>query len=156
MHFFIHVDGKTVHGVNAGTTVLGRNGNGTVYTLTATPAENHKALYKGTYIIQRNSQVLDLAELKLTAADDHTNDVALVIIHAPGGAIDLIRNGGDPRRSPTQVLRITNENDGDSWTVLVLEMTGGQRVDVITRGNSAEIIEFDKGLRRCMRETAAH
>ncbi|MBI4250010.1 hypothetical protein HY622_00260 [Candidatus Uhrbacteria bacterium] len=151
MHFFYHIDGKKVHGLPEGTTVLGQKDDGTIYTLTVAVPEGQRVLYQGTYTIERNSTVLDLAELKLRPADDRTTDhVALLIISAPHGAVEHIVKG-----NPTPVLRITKENDGDSWTVLVLEMTAGQRVEIITRTNSPEVIDFNTDLGGSMRQAAA-
>lgn len=150
MDFFFHQDGKTVYGLTEGTTVLGRRNDGTVYTLKVVAADQQKALQRGTYVVQRNLDLLDLTELTITDMDDGTtDDVALVIISAPNGAVEQILGG-----EPTEVLRLTDDSDDDSWSILVLEMTAGQRVGIITRANSSEIIDFEKDLLRSMRKTA--
>lgn len=151
MHFFVHVDGKTVYGIPGGTTVLGCRDDGTTYTLTVEPPENQRVAYSGTYVIERNSKVIDLAELKLNSSDDDTtDDVALVFVFAPKGAIEQIKAG-----APTEVLKIGRGDDGDSWTVLVLEMETGHRIEVVTRANSPEVIDFDLDLRSRRQKAAA-
>ena len=150
MHFFMHADGKTVYGLTEGTTVLGRRGDGTVYTLKVATTDQQQILRRGTYVIQRNSAILDLAELTITGMDDGTtDDVAIIIVYAPEGAVEQILGGG-----ATEILRLTDDSDDDAWTILVLEMMAGQRVGIITRANSPEIIDFDKDLRRSMQKIA--
>lgn len=147
MHFFVHQDGKTVYGLPPATIALGAQGDGTVYVL---KVESSEVLYKGTYVVQRNSQITDLAELILTSTKDTSTDfVALVIIIAPLGAVEHVVRG-----SPTPVLRILRENDGDAAVAIVLEMTAGQRIEIVTRTNSPEVIDFGSDLFNKMRASA--